>query len=434
MRPRRFRGEGGTDPAARRTVVDEGAPTVVEEEYVPPRRPRPPLLWPWLLLLLLLVAGGLAAAYFLTHDNDKKKSTSTTAAAVTVPNVVGMKQAQAQNVLSDQGLQSQVLTRASKSPKGTVFQQTPAAGVTVAHGAPVQLSVSAVAITKVPKVVGLKTAAAVRKLKAAGLGAQVVSVAGAKPAGTVLAQTPGAAKTVGKGSTVALKVSKGTAAVPDVVGQQASDAKAALGTAGFKTSIFEVPNAQKKGTVVAEHPSAGTKAPRGSKVRINVSNGSQATSPGTTTTGTTTSSATTTSAPATVKVPKVVGLQQGPAQRRLNRAGLRSRVVYVASQSPAGQVVSQTPIAGSSVKRGSRVRIRVSLGPNQPATTVVPDVIGNDQQSATTKLQNASFTVQVIQVPVTDPSQVGTVVDEEPGGGSRAPTGSQVTIYVGQSG
>lgn len=135
-----------------------------------------------------------------------------------------------------------------------------------------------------------------------------------------------------------------------------------------------------------------------------------------------------------MRVPKVVGLQQGPAQRRLSRAGLRSRVVYVASQAPGGQVVSQTPTAGSSVKRGSRVRIRVSLGPNQPTTTVVPNVIGNDQQSATTKLQNAGFTVQVIQVPVTDPSQVGTVVDEEPGGGSRAPTGSQVTIYVGQSG
>lgn len=424
MRPRRFGRKGGPDPAARGTVVEE-------EEVVPPRRPRPPLLWPWMLLLLLLVAGGLAAAYFLTRDDDHKKSSSTTSAAVRVPNVVGMKQSQAQDVLSNQGLQSQVLTRASKSPKGTVFAQAPVAGVTVAQGAPVQLSVSAVTLAKVPKVVGLKTAAAVKKLKAAGLKAQVVSVAGAKPAGTVLAQTPGAAKTVGKGSTVALKVSKGTAAVPDVVGQQASDAKAALGTAGFKTTIFEVPNAQKKGTVVAEHPSAGTQAPRGSKVRINVSNGSQTTPPGTTTSGTTT---TRQSVPATVKVPKVVGLQQGPAQRRLNRAGLRSRVVYVTSQSPAGQVVSQTPSAGSSVKRGSRVRISVSLGPNSPATTVVPDVIGNDQQSATTKLQNAGFTVQVIQVPVTDPSQIGKVVDEQPGGGSRAPTGSQVTIYVGQSG
>ena len=77
--------------------------------------------------------------------------------------------------------------------------------------------------------------------------------------------------------------------------------------------------------------------------------------------------------------------------------------------------------------------IRVSLGPNQTQTKTVPDVIGDDQQAATSQLQGAGFTVQVIQVPTTDPSQAGVVVDEQPGGGSRAPAGSQVTIYVGQS-
>jgi len=135
-----------------------------------------------------------------------------------------------------------------------------------------------------------------------------------------------------------------------------------------------------------------------------------------------------------VTVPKVVGLQQGPAQRRLHAARLGSRVLYVASQAPSGQVVSQAPSAGSTVRRGARVTIRVSLGPNQPRTTVVPDVVGNDQQTAMSTLRSAGFGVQVIQVPVTDPSQVGMVVDEQPAGGSRAPNGSQVTIYVGQSG
>jgi serine/threonine-protein kinase len=109
-------------------------------------------------------------------------------------------------------------------------------------------------------------------------------------------------------------------------------------------------------------------------------------------------------------------------------------VLYVSAQAPSGQVVSQAPSAGTTVKRGARVTIRVSLGPSQTKTTVVPDVVGNDQQTATSTLRGAGFGVQVIQVPVTDPSQVGMVVDEQPSGGSRAPTGSQVTIYVGQSG
>jgi serine/threonine-protein kinase len=358
---------------------------------------------------------------------------------VTVSNVVGMKEAAATEQLRQQGLDPRVLTKPSKAAKGTVFAQTPGAGTSVARGAPVELSVSAISLTKVPNVVGLKSAAAVSRLKTAGLGAQVVTVAGTKPAGTVLSQTPPAPKSVGKGSTVVLKVSRGTATVPDIVGQQLADAGAALRTAGLKPIVFRVPNAASKGTVIAQKPAAGSRAPRGSKVRVNVSTGSQTPAPttrGTTTTGatTTTGGTTTTSAPAKVTVPKVVGLQQGPAQRRLHDARLGSRVLYVSAQAPSGQVVSQAPSAGTTVKRGARVTIRVSLGPSQTKTTVVPDVVGNDQQTATSTLGSAGFAVQVIQVPVTDPSQAGMVVDEQPSGGSRAPTGSQVTIYVGQSG
>ncbi len=39
-----------------------------------------------------------------------------------------------------------------------------------------------------------------------------------------------------------------------------------------------------------------------------------------------------------------------------------------------------------------------------------------------------------IMVPPQDPSQSGIVVDEQPVGGTRAPQGSTVTIYVGSSG
>ena len=336
------------------------------------------------------------------------------------------KQADARARLEERGLHPQFLTLASKFPKGTVFAEKPTAGTEVARGSTVQLSVSAVALTNVPNVVGVKSAAAVKTLRAAGLSAQTVTVAGTKPPGTVLQQTPAAGQRVGKGSTVALKVSRGAATVPDVVGQQASDAKAALGAAGLKTNVFQVPNAQSKGTVVAQRPAAGKKVARGSAVRINVSTGSQS-SPPPPSGGTTT-----TSAPATARVPNVVGMQQGPAQRRLQRAGFRARILYIASQSPAGQVVSESPTAGTTAKRGSRVTLRVSVGP-EAQTTAVPDVVGDDQQAATTALRNAGFRVQVLQVPTTDPSQNGVVVDEQPAGGARAPSGSQVTIYVGTS-
>ena len=402
-----------------------GAPIVEEEEYVPPRRPPLPELWPWLLLLLVLVVGGLLAAYFLTRDDNNKGNA---ASAVTVPGVVGLKQDEAVRRLNERGLVPQLKTLPSKFPRGTVFAQAPGEGTKVDRGSQVALSVSAATVVPVPNVVGQKTTAAVAKLKAAGLGAQVTTVPATAAAGTVLAENPQAGTRVGKGSTVALRVSKGQATVPDVRGQDVASAKAALTAAGLVPTVFQVPGAQPKGTVTGQNPLPNKKVARGSKVRINVSAGAGA-SGGTTTTRSTT----TTTATQQVQVPNVVGLQQNVAQRRLNRAGLAVRVQYIASSKPSGQVVDQSPITGTSVKKGSRVQITVSLGPNS-TTTQVPDVVGQDQQTATTTLQDAGFEMQVINVPATDPSQNGNVVDEQPAGGSRAPQGSTVTIYVASAG
>lgn len=431
---RRARRRTPRDPAAQRTVVQDGGgppPAVEEEEIVQPGR-RPPELWPWLLLLLLLVIGGLLAAYFLTRDNDKKSHKTTTATVATVPNVVGLKQNVAVQRLNARGLIPRITTKPSKSPAGVVFAAQPAAGTKVTSGSPVTIAVSGSQVTRVPNVVGVPTAVAVKRLRTNGLAAATVSVVSSKPSGTVLTQNPAAGASVSKGSTISIHVSKGQATIPNVVGQPLSSARAALRGAGLVAAVFDVPSAQPKGTVVAQHPAANTKVARGSKVRINVSTGSAGQTPttaGTTTRGTTT----TTPAAKTVRVPKVVGLQQSAAQRRLNAAGLGSRVVYIASPKPAGQVIGQSPAAGTQAKRGSKVRIDVALGSNPGPQANVPDVVGQDQQTATSTLRNAGFTVQVITVPATDPSQNGVVVDEQPAAGSKAPKGSQVTIYVGSS-
>jgi serine/threonine-protein kinase len=373
-------------------------------------------------LLLLLVVGGLAAAYFLTRDNNDHKTK--TVAAVTTPGVVGLKQDVAVQRLNARGLTPRITTKRSTMPAGVVFAQDPAAGTEIARHSPVAISVSAAQVTQVPNVVGAPTAVAVKRLRKAGLNAATTLVSSPKPPGTVLAENPTAGASVAKGSTVSLRVSRGRTTVPNVVGQQESTARAVLRGAGLVATVFRVPGAEPKGTVTAQKPTAGKKVARGSKVRINVSTGSQAAPPP--------PSGTTTTSARRVRVPNVVGMQQAAAQRRLNSTGLGSRVVYVSSAKPSGQVIGQSPSAGTSVARGTRVRIDVSLG-SSPATRTVPDVVGQDQQAATSRLQSAGFTVQVIMVPPPDPSQAGIVIDEQPRGGTRAPQGSQVTIYVGQS-
>lgn len=421
------------DPSAQTTIVQDRAvsgPPVVEEEYAAPPPPPPPrpTLWPWLLLLLLLVVGGLVAAYFLTRDDDNGGGKGKPAAAVTVPRVVGLKQAVAVQRLNARGLTPQIVARRSTFSKGTVFAQDPQPGTELARRSPVTISVSAVTVIRVPNVLRTKTAVAVQRLRAAGLESQVTTVPAKAPAGVVVSQSPTAGTSVAKGSIVALRASKGQTTVPDVQGQTLTDATAALRAAGLVASTFRVPGPEPKGTVKAQKPQAGTNVPRGSKVRINVSTGSS----GGTGTGTVTAATTTTSAQQ-VTVPDVVGLQQAVAQRRLNSAGVRSRVTYVASSRPSGQVVSQSPSAGTSLARGSRVRISVSLGPSGTGGVAVPDVIGQTQQDASAALEGAGFQVQVIPIDTGDPSENGTVVDEQPAGGSRAPKGSVVTIFVARS-
>ena len=410
-------------PAEAATVVEEGPPgTVVEEEVVPPppppEPPPRPLLWPWLLLLLALVIGGLVAAWLLTRDDGNKG-----ASTVNVPNVVRLQQREAVQRLNQRGLIARMKTRASSAEPGTVVAQDPGPGADVVRHSVVTLTVSAVQTEAVPNVVGKREAAAVSALRAQGFQVKTVSAVSSKPSGTVLAQNPLAGARVAHGSTVTLRVSRGLVTVPDTVGQSRDDAVAAVRGAGLKPKAFTVPSSQPKGTVVAQKPLGGKRVPGGSVVRLNVSSGSTTAVP---------PPPPPPAKPATVTVPDVTGQQQDVAQKQLNAAGLKAGVVYVASDEVQGTVVSQAPEGGTTQKRGTRIQLNVSRGP-RAVVKGVPDVRNLDAGEARAKLTAAGFRVQTLPQGVSDPSQVGVVVDEQPAGGKNAPTGSVVTIYVGRA-
>jgi beta-lactam-binding protein with PASTA domain len=402
------------------TVVDEGPPgAVVEEEVVPPPPPPepPPLLWPWLLLLLALVIGGLVAVWLLTRDDGNQG-----ASTVNVPNVVRLQQREAVQRLNQRGLIARLKTRAGSAEPGTVVAQDPSPGADVVRHSVVTLIVSAVQTEAVPNVVGKRESAAVSALRAQGFQVKTISTVSSKPSGTVLAQNPPAGGRVAHGSTVTLRVSRGLVTVPDTVGQSHDNAVAAIRGAGLKPTAFTVPSSQPKGTVVAQRPLGGKRVPGGSAVRLNVSSGSTAAVP---------PPPPPPSKPATVTVPDVTGQQQDVAQRQLNAAGLKAGVVYVASDEVQGTVVSQAPEGGTTQKRGTRIQLNVSRGP-RAVVKGVPDVRNLDVGEARAKLTAAGFKVQTLPQGVSDPSQVGKVVDEQPAGGKNAPTGSVVTIYVGR--
>ncbi len=393
--------------------------TVAEEQVAEPVGPPPERYWwLWLLLLLLLVVGGLLAWYFLSRGDDK----------AVVPNVIGLQQPQAETRIQEEDLEPLSIPAPSNRPQGVVFAEKPGAGTQLGKGQTVTISVSTGRLG-VPDVVGLELPEAQQKLEARGFKVEVKRVASTKPKGIVLDQDPAAGVTALSGTTVTLSVSSGAkpVVVPRVVGQTQGDAVQALTALGLKPVLQNVPSDKPAGTVVGQKPPAGKEVDKGAEVTVNVSTGS---GPATTTATTTTTASTPSAAP--VQVPKVVGLAQTPALSQLNGLGLRPTVVYVSSSQPANRVVSQLPAPGTSLRPGARVRVNVSTGPNPKPNTAVPDVVGQDQETAAQTLRDAGFKVAVLNRPTADESKDGLVVEQQPRANANIPDGSQVTIFIGR--
>lgn len=72
----------------------------------------------------------------------------------------------------------------------------------------------------------------------------------------------------------------------------------------------------------------------------------------------------------TTTVPPLVGLDQAAADTAVVQAGLTAQFDSVDGTAPPGQVVAVTPAAGTSVTRGSTVRVELSRGPGCPTGVV----------------------------------------------------------------
>jgi beta-lactam-binding protein with PASTA domain len=80
-------------------------------------------------------------------------------------------------------------------------------------------------------------------------------------------------------------------------------------------------------------------------------------------------------------IPKVVGLSRSQAERTLAASGLvlEEGEHYFSSDVPVGRIMSQAPAPGAMVRRGWRVRVADSLGPQR---VVIPDLTGNSERAA----------------------------------------------------
>jgi len=200
----------------------------------------------------------------------------------------------------------------------------------------------------------------------------------------------------------------GTSPVPGVSGLSEEAAAERLEGAGFVVDVQRVNSASvEEGLVVNSEPSGGSTATNGSTVTVFVSRG-----------------------PKLTKVPVLVGTQRSVAVQQIRGRGLEPSVSEEESSAAAGEVISQSPDAGTQVTPGAAVSIVVSAGERQAQ---VPNVIGRERREAVEAMRDADLVPVVEEEETEIPGQVGRVTDQFPPPGNELAPGSEVTIVVGKA-
>jgi serine/threonine-protein kinase len=211
--------------------------------------------------------------------------------------------------------------------------------------------------------------------------------------------------------TVDLTVSAGPGSgeIPRVNGLAQAAAEAKLEKAGFEVAVEQVNSSSvEEGLVVFSEPRSGDSATHGSTVTVFVSQG-----------------------PKLAKVPVLVGTQRRVAVQQIRGRGLSPSVSEEESNSPSGEVISQSPSAGTEVEPGSTVSIVVSSGKKKEVAKV-PNVIGKERREAVEAIRAAGLTPSVEEEETEVQGQVGRVIDQFPPPGRELEPGTTVTLVVGR--
>jgi len=228
---------------------------------------------------------------------------------------------------------------------------------------------------------------------------------------------------------------KHSVVVPNVVNQTAAQADTTLRAAGLVPVENLVASDAKTGTVLKTTPAAGTSVPANSSVTVNVALGSTV---------------------APVIVPDVTGLSIAVAESTLQTIGLGYTLAYVTtpatsttSSTVAGgstttsptttvaaattppqpnTVLKQTPIGGTSVKKGTTVTLTV-LAPT--STYPVPSLQGQTVGQAAAALGQVGLTVSPTNGSTCSNSvSIGAVVKTSPAAGTNVASGATITLIT----
>ncbi|MFI5630452.1 Stk1 family PASTA domain-containing Ser/Thr kinase [Streptomyces sp. NPDC051664] len=129
-----------------------------------------------------------------------------------------------------------------------------------------------------------------------------------------------------------------------------------------------------------------------------------------------------------VDVPNMVGSTVDEAKDLATNAGVILKVgsKEPCADQPKGKICSQTPKDGRQMRENETVTVVVSTGAPK---VEVPDVTEKSEESARKNLEEKGFKVTVVASESSD-AQPGTVLDQDPKGGTKAEPESEVKITV----
>jgi eukaryotic-like serine/threonine-protein kinase len=197
-----------------------------------------------------------------------------------------------------------------------------------------------------------------------------------------------------------------TAEVPNVINKPFAQADQALKLSGFKVSRKDVEGKDPPDIVLSQKPTGGEKFQKNGTVTLRVSK-------------------------ATFTMPALTGKQRTDAVNDLIAVGFQDPNngidnQEVDSDQPPGTVVGSNPAAGAQVpKAGQRVTLQIARQPS----IAMPNVVGQESQTAQQLLQQAGFQVSV-QSEQSDSVPTGRVTRTDPGANAQVKRGSSVTMFV----
>lgn len=200
--------------------------------------------------------------------------------------------------------------------------------------------------------------------------------------------------------------------VPDLKGLTFDEAKEQLNAKGLgiKNAGTVASDQYGEGQIVSQTPDALTKAEANTTVEVTLSSGK-----------------------GEVSVPSVTGMDETTAYNTLTNSGFTPVKDYAYSADVAqGNVIEQSPNAGSLAKAGDNVKIVISRGKEQAETTnvAVPGVTGLTEDAARSAIQNVGLAVGNVSSAYSDSVASGQIISQSPVVDTAVDAGTAVDFVV----